>query len=105
MSYLGDSRIKASRLQVKSLSASLDLYYLDTGRYPSTAEGLKALVERPATATNWSGNYLDGSTLPPDPWGRPYQYRYPGLHRKFDLYSLGPAGLEGDAQMVTNWDQ
>ncbi len=75
LGYLGSSREKAARLQVEAFSAALDLYYLDFGRYPTSNEGLAALVTRPAGADRWAGPYLKQSTLPADPWGRPYEYR------------------------------
>jgi general secretion pathway protein G len=104
LNYLGDSKIKASRIQIDSMSAALDLFYMDVGRYPSSSEGLTALVQNPANVTVWNGPYLKGGVLPKDAWGRAYVYRQPGQHGTFDLYSLGPDGREG-ANNVTNWQR
>jgi general secretion pathway protein G len=76
--YLGSSRTKAAKVQIQSLSTALELYKVDTGRYPTTTEGLKALVVAPPDATSWNGPYLTKKDVPSDPWGRPYTYRSPG---------------------------
>lgn len=102
LGYLGDSKIKAARIQIDSFSAALDLYYLDNGRYPSTNDTVGALVQRPSSASAWNGPYLKGGVLPKDPWGNPYVYRSPGQHGQYDLYSLGPDGREGTNNIV-NW--
>ena len=88
-----------------NLSLALKLYEVDNGRYPSTEQGLKALLEKPASPPapkNWKGPYLEQDPL--DPWGNPYVYRYPGTHppRDYNLSSLGPDGVES-ADDVTNW--
>ena len=90
------------RSQIDSFSAALDLYFLDNGRYPTTAEGMAALVQRPGTASAWNGPYLKGGQMPRDPWGNNYMYRSPGQHGQYDLYSLGPDGREG-VNNVVNW--
>jgi general secretion pathway protein G len=104
--YLGSSRSKAAKVQVQSLSTALELYKVDTGRYPTTSEGLKALVEAPTGATAWNGPYLTKKEVPIDPWGRPYAYRSPGQHGPFDISSLGadnqPGGT-GENEDVANW--
>src|SRR5262245_13403081 len=104
--YLGSSRVKAAKVQVQSLTTALELFKVDTGRYPSTSEGLKALVEAPTGATAWNGPYLTKKEVPIDPWGRPYEYRSPGQHSPFDISSLGadnqPGGT-GENEDVTNW--
>ena len=92
-------RTKA-RLQMENLEAALKLYKLDTGIYPSTEQGLEALVQKPATGAipkNWrEGGYLEKSQIPVDPWGKPYVYLSPGVKNKdFDLKSLGADGEEG----------
>ncbi|HET7868497.1 MAG TPA: type II secretion system major pseudopilin GspG [Burkholderiaceae bacterium] len=78
---------------------ALQAYRIDTGRFPTTAEGLQALVQQPANETRWRGPYLDGA-LPDDPWGSPYQYRTPGQNgREYELLSYGKdrsAGGSGD---------
>jgi len=104
--YLGSSRTKAAKVQIESLSTALELYRLDLGRYPSTSEGLKALVEAPPGMTAWNGPYLTKKDAPNDPWGRPYIYRSPGQRGPFDIMSLGadnqPAGT-GENEDITNW--
>ena len=102
LNYLSDSKVKAARIQIDSFSAALDLYFLDNGRYPTTAEGMAALVQRPGTASAWNGPYLKGGQMPKDPWGNNYMYRSPGQHGQYDLYSLGPDGREG-VNNVVNW--
>lgn len=104
-SQIGKSEVKAARAQMDALEKSLDQYRLDNGRYPTTEEGLKALVERPATAPKWGGPYLK-KAVPPDPWDRPYIYRAPGEHGEYDLSSLGKDGQPGgsdEAADITNW--
>jgi general secretion pathway protein G len=104
--YLGSSRTKTAKVQIQSLSTSLELYKLDTGRYPDEREGLNALVVRPANAGNWNGPYLKKDTVPADPWGQPYHYRYPGRRGEFDIFSLGAdnrEGGEGEDQDVASW--
>src|SRR6201986_362891 len=74
LNYLTESKIKAARIQISSLESALDLYYLDAGKYPTSSEGLRVLVERPGSAGAWNGPYLKSDALPQDPWGRPYIY-------------------------------
>ncbi len=106
LSYLSSSKEKAAHLQIQSLSAALELYYLDMGRYPNSDEGLQALMVKPATqAASWNGPYLKGQTLPSDPWGHPYIYRYPGQHDAYDIVSVGPSGQEGSTDSVTSWQK
>jgi len=107
MPYLGSSRTKAARLQIEGLAASLDLYRLEVGRYPTIGQGLAALIERPANISYWNGPYLRKKTLPVDPWGQIYQYRIPGEHGLFDLYSLGADGAQGgdgENQDIRSWE-
>lgn len=93
--YLGSAKSDTAMLQIEELGAGLDLYHLEVGRYPTTEEGLKALVEQPAGVTAWNGPYLKKKRVPVDPWGNEYQYRSPGEHGMYDLYSLGGDNLEG----------
>lgn len=89
-----------ARGEIASITTALSMYRLDNGRYPSTAEGLKALMSRPTSAGNWKGPYLERK--PDDPWKHPYQYEYSSGGMK--IWSLGP--LEEDASDdVTNWEQ
>jgi general secretion pathway protein G len=96
LGYLSESRSKTAKLQIESFSSSLDLFYLDTGRYPTTSEGLEALARRPADVTVWNGPYLKGGSVPLDPWGHPYQYRSPVEHTPpYEIKSFGSDGREG----------
>lgn len=92
--YLGSSRTKAAKVQVESLSSALELFRLDTGRYPTTSEGLKALVDAPGGTNGWNGPYLTKREVPIDPWGRPYNYRSDGV-ASFDIFSLGADNQPG----------
>jgi general secretion pathway protein G len=106
LSFLGESKVKATKIQIESLGSALDLYALDTGKYPSSSQGLVALMQRPGEETGWSGPYLKGNVVPNDPWGRPYIYRSPGQHGAYDIMSYGADGQEGgtgaDAD-ITSW--
>jgi len=86
------------------LSAALDLFELDNGRFPTTAEGMDALRTAPPGVRRWKGPYLK-RPMPMDPWGRPYIYRSPGQHNQedYDLFSNGPDGVEGNKDDITNW--
>lgn len=105
MNYLGGARQDSAAIQINQLSGILDLYRLDVGRYPSASEGLDALLEQPSGADGWNGPYVKKADSLVDPWGNPYQYRVPGQHGDFDLYSLGADGSEGgegeDADVVS----
>ncbi len=106
MKYVGTSKTKTARLQLEDISAALDLYRLEVGRYPNADEGLEALVKKPDNPKNWNGPYLKKTQVPIDPWGYEYQYRFPGEHGPFDLYSLGndhAAGGGGEAADVVSW--
>lgn len=95
LSYLSESKTKAAKIQIESLVAALDLYYLDNGRYPGANEGLAALVARPASAPAWNGPYLKTNSVPADPWGHPYVYKTPGEHAPYEIDSYGAAGPDG----------
>lgn len=104
--YLGSSRSGTAQVQVKNIAASLQLFRLDAGRYPSAQEGLDALVKQPATVPNWNGPYLPDATAITDPWGKPYRFLAPGKHGEADVYTLGSDGAEGgtgEARDVGNW--
>jgi general secretion pathway protein G len=108
LNYLSDSRVKAARLQIEALTNSLDLYYMDVGRYPTTQEGLTALTRRPPGIDVWNGPYVKGAIVPPDPWRNAYVYAAPGGHGAYDLLSYGSDGHEGgegSAADVTNWQR
>ena len=96
LNYLGESRVKTARLQIENFGSALDLFYMDTGRYPTTSEGLAALIQRPSDVEVWNGPYIKGSRLPPDPWGNNYLYRSPVNHLPpYEIISLGSDGHEG----------
>jgi general secretion pathway protein G len=95
LGYLSDARARSAKLQIDSLSAALDLFYLDTGRYPSESEGLGALIQRTGGIDGWNGPYLQQSTLPQDPWGNAYQYRVPGDNAPYAIVSFGSDGRQG----------
>jgi len=95
MKHLGGSKVKAAKVQIQDLAAALDMYKLDVGTYPSTSEGLNALVENPGQIGGWNGPYLRKKAVPKDPWNREYVYKFQGEHGDFDIYSLGADGSEG----------
>lgn len=102
---VGKSEVKVARSQIDAFGKALDQYRLDTGHYPSTAQGLAALMTKPAGETKWDGPYLK-KAVPADPWGNPYQYRQPGEHGDYDLLSYGRdgrAGGEGEDADITSW--
>jgi general secretion pathway protein G len=105
LDYFGRAKTDTARLQIENLGASLDLFRLDVGRYPTAQEGLAALAAAPAGLARWHGPYVKGG-VPADPWGRPYHYRIPGAAgRPYDLFSLGAdgaAGGEGEDQDLVN---
>jgi general secretion pathway protein G len=108
LNYLTESKAKAAKIQIESLSSALDLFFLDTGRYPQGSEGLAALVRRPGNIASWNGPYLKGGIVPADPWGNPYVYRSPGQHGTYDILSYGSDGTEGGtgaAQDITSWQR
>ena len=99
------ARVSATRADIKAnIATALKLYELDNGTFPTTDEGLEALLSQPSSAANWNGPYLEKKPL--DPWGREYQYKKPGTHRPhdYDLYSI--AKKAGDDQRdddIGNW--
>jgi general secretion pathway protein G len=102
---LGKGKQSAAKAQIELLGQALDQYRLDTGSYPTTQEGLNALVANPGVE-KWEGPYLK-KALPLDPWGKPYIYQNPGTHGEYDLYSYGrdnKPGGDGEDKDVTNWD-
>ena len=103
--YTGSAKSDTAKLQIEELGAGLDLYHLEIGRYPTTDEGLKALVEQPTGLNKWNGPYLKKKNIPTDPWGNDYHYKYPGEQGVYDLYSLGNDNMDGgegnDADIVS----
>jgi general secretion pathway protein G len=104
-SQIGKSKVSVAKSQIDALGKALDQYRLDTGRYPTTEQGLSALTTRPADEPKWNGPYLRKG-VPLDPWDRPYLYKQPGDHGEYDLFSNGkdraPGGT-GEAADITNW--
>jgi len=94
MKQLGGAKSKTALLQIADLEKSFELYKLDVGRYPTTQEGLDALVRAPANVTGWSGPYIKGN-LPNDPWGKPYAYTSPTPNGGLQILSLGADGTAG----------
>ena len=85
----------AAKIEIGQISQALDLYKLEIGRYPTTQEGLQALVQAPSGASSWNGPYWKKSTLPKDPWGNEYKYTSPGQSAPYDILSYGADGKEG----------
>jgi len=103
---LGGAKTDTAALQIKDLEQSLELYKLDVGRYPTTDQGLRALVQQPAGVVGWNGPYLKKPDIPLDPWNKEYQYKYPGAQGELDIFSLGQDGVpggEGEDADVGNW--
>jgi general secretion pathway protein G len=101
---LGGARVSVAKQSIERLSVVLDLYNLDMGSFPSTEQGLNALVQKPAGGANWNGPYVKGDTVPLDPWGRAYTYRKPSERpgRDYDLCSGGPNGDATQRDMICN---
>jgi len=92
-----------ARTDISNYETAIDAFQVDTGRYPSSDEGLNALVNAPGNVTGWHGPYI--KSVNNDPWQHPYVYRYPGVQNKngFDLFSYGPDGREGGGDDIDNW--
>jgi general secretion pathway protein G len=101
---LSGARASVVKQSIERISSVLDLYKLDVGSYPSTEQGLAALVQKPSGAGNWNGPYLKGEGVPMDPWNHPYMYRSPSERtgREFDLCSMGPNANAGASGMICN---
>lgn len=109
MGRVDDTRITKAAADIQTLETALSMYRLDTARFPTTAQGLAALITKPddPSLRNWKdGGYI--ARIARDPWGNPYRYRYPGQRgREYDLYSLGPDGVEGSGANdddIGNWN-
>jgi len=106
LKQLGGAKSDAAQLQIAEFASGLDLFFLEVGRYPTTDEGLQALVAEPADVENWNGPYLRKNDIPLDPWGQRYFYRQPGEHGDYDIYSLGrdkSDGGESEDKDVVSW--
>ncbi len=93
--YLGHAKGETASLQIKNLSSAVQLFYVDTGRFPSEAEGLSVLFDRPAGDERWNGPYMSDPSALNDPWGRGYMYEPPTTDRVFSIMSFGRDGVEG----------
>ncbi|MDR3484784.1 MAG: type II secretion system major pseudopilin GspG [Bradyrhizobium sp.] len=102
LNYLSESKVKAAKIQLQSFGGALDLFYLDAGRFPSTAEGLTALVRPTPGVAAWNGPYLKGGNIPNDPWKNGYVYRSPGEHGPYDIVSYGADGQEGGSGVAAD---
>lgn len=102
---IGKSEVKMAQAQIGALDKALEQYRLDTGHYPSSEQGLEALITQPAGERKWDGPYLQKG-VPLDPWGSPYVFKSPGEHGDYDLLSQGKdgqAGGSGEAADIKNW--
>jgi general secretion pathway protein G len=102
---VGKGKQSAAKAQIELLGQALDQMKLDTGKYPTTSEGLNALVVNPGVP-NWDGSYLK-KAVPNDPWGRPYHYESPGSHGDYDLFTYGAdgsAGGEDENKDIGSWE-
>ncbi len=98
----------AAKIEIGQIGQTLDLFKLEVGRYPSSQEGLQALIAQPSGVNNWNGPYWKKSTVPKDPWGNDYLYVFPGQHGAYDIISYGADGKEGGDgadKDITSWDQ
>lgn len=100
------SKQQITKTQIVMIENAIKMFKLDTGRYPSTEEGLNALLVKPNNVTNWDGPYLEKG-IPKDPWGNAYTYVYPGKNYVFEIVSLGAdakIGGENEDKDITNWE-
>jgi general secretion pathway protein G len=111
MGRTDDAKVTDARVQIKNIETALKLYKLDNGSYPSTEQGLSALVSKPTVGvipkTYKDNGYLESKKVPVDPWGNDYLYVSPGEHGDYDLFSYGADGAkggEGKNADITNWD-
>jgi general secretion pathway protein G len=108
--YLGQgekAKAKAAKIEIEQIGQTLDLFRLEVGRYPTTQEGLQALITAPTGVPNWNGPYWKKNTLPRDPWTNEYKYASPGQHGAYDLWSYGADGKEGGEgtnKDITSWE-
>jgi len=106
LKYLSKAKTDVAKAQVVNIASILDLYKLEVGRYPDQQEGLEALIEQPPDEPRWNGPYVKKADALIDPWGEIYQYRFPGEHGDYDLFTLGAdqaVGGDGENQDITSW--
>lgn len=99
---LAKGKEQIAKIQIKEIEGALQMFSFDMGRYPSTPEGLDALIRNPGNFDSWKGPYLQ-KEVPKDQWQKPYLYRSPGLHGDYDLFSAGPDGIEGTDDDICSW--
>lgn len=105
LKQLGGAKSKTALIQIRDLEQALEMYKLDVGRYPSTAQGLEALVDKPSGVSGWNGPYLKGA-VPQDPWNQDYIYKYPGERSELDIMTYGQNGSpggDGEDSDIGNW--
>lgn len=93
--HLRKAKVETAKIQIEALGAAVDSFNIDNGRFPTTEESLKALVDKPAGLTTWDGPYIKKKESLLDPWGEPYLYKHPGTGREYDIYTLGSDKKEG----------
>ena len=105
LNQLGGAKSKTALIQIRDLEQALEMYKLDVGRYPTTAQGLGALVTKPSGVSGWNGPYLKGA-VPQDPWNQDYIYKYPGERSELDIMTYGQNGSpggDGEDSDIGNW--
>ncbi len=106
LGQLGGAKSDTALVQIHDFEQALEIYMLDTGNFPTTGQGLEALVRKPSDINGWNGPYLRRKDVPKDPWNKSYHYRYPGDEADMDIYSYGADGQEGgegDKADISNW--
>ena len=104
---VGESKQTAAKAQIELISTAIEMYKLDTGKYPSQETGLQSLNTKPSDVQSWKGPYMKKDKIPKDPWGAAYVYKYPGTHGDYDLVSYGADGSEGgsgDNSDIASWE-
>lgn len=104
---VGESRQTVAKQQIEGFSSALEMYKLDTAKYPTQEQGLEALIAQPQGVINWKGSYLKKKLIPKDPWGNNYIYTYPGEHGDYDIISHGADGKSGgddEDKDVVSWE-
>jgi general secretion pathway protein G len=107
LNQLSGAKTKTTGIQIKDMEQALEMYKLDVGRFPTTEQGLSALVAKPVSASGWNGPYLKSKKVPLDPWKNQYHYKYPGERAELDIYSYGQnnaPGGDGEDSDVGNWE-
>ncbi|MDO6746795.1 type II secretion system major pseudopilin GspG [Gilvimarinus sp. 1_MG-2023] len=106
LNQLGGAKTDTAGVQIRDFEQALEIYMLDTGKFPATEQGLEALVKDPGGVAGWDGPYLRRNELPQDPWNNDYEYKFPGENGQFDVLSYGADGRpggEGENADIGNW--